>query len=388
MCVYYQHEEAISLVVTLRYFKNMTRLLFPMKTNGSILISATPAMHEYASRVVEAVRRHPDFAEVPYVPIRTEQFAIGELETTIEESVRGCSVFLFHSMFYPDVNTSWVELALALDSLSCGHVGKTCAVLPFISYTREDKKNPQKRNPLSSRVLAKHLETDANLRQIITMDLHAPQLEGLYRTAEVDGLPGARMFRRHLKREFEASYQRNYQDLIVTLEDEMNLSSPDVGGLNRARAVRQELGLNIDVGAIDKQRIGKNEVKHGAYIGPSVKGRKVLLIDDILDTAGSLVKGSDILYDLGAYEVTALCTHILASKKGDCRAEDYIRKSRVKVIGIETIPRTPEYITANSDWLTLLPSHEFFAEAVIESSIPRGSMHNVYKSDTPFVWSR
>lgn len=262
-----------------------------------------------------------------------KKFSDGEMQIVINESVRGAYVFFIQSTFGSAENI--LELLLMIDSAKRASAGYISAVIPYFGYARQDRKD-KPRVPISAKLMANLLEA-AGANRVMTMDLHADQIQGFF-DMPVDHLQSEAIYFPYLKS----------QNL-----DEVIFASPDVGGVKRARSYAQYFSKDLVI--CDKERIKANEVKAITVIG-DVKGRDVILVDDMVDTAGTLCKAADALMEKGAKSVKALCTHPVLSGN----AYENIEKSSLsKLITTDTIPLKKE-----SEKIVVLSCAKLFARAI------------------------
>jgi len=218
-------------------------------------------------------------------------FSDGEILVRIEENVRGMDVFLVQSASDP-VNKHIMELLIMLDALKRASAYRITAVLPYYGYARQDRKD-QPRVPITAKLVADLIAT-AGAHRVLTIDLHAGQIQGFF-NVPVDHLYATPVLLEHFK-------QVGLDNLVIV--------SPDAGGVERARAFAKRLKASLAI--IDKRRDGPNQTKLMNIIG-EVSGRNVLLLDDMIDTAGTLAQGAQALRDKGARTILAGCTHPVLS---------------------------------------------------------------------------
>ena len=218
-------------------------------------------------------------------------FSDGEIRVRIEENVRGADVFVAQSCCTP-VNTSIIELLIMIDALKRSSAYRITAVIPYFGYARQDRKE-QPRVPISAKLMA-DLITTAGADRVLTMDLHAGQIQGFF-NIPVDHLYATPVLLDYINK-------RGAADLVVV--------SPDAGGVERARAFAKRLQAQLAI--IDKRREGPNNTQVMTIIG-DVDGRNVLLLDDMIDTAGTIVQGAQACAEKGARMVWAGCTHPVLS---------------------------------------------------------------------------
>jgi ribose-phosphate pyrophosphokinase len=275
--------------------------------------------------------------KVPMGEILVSRFSEGEIRIKINEDVRGRDIFLIQPTC-PPVNDNVMELLIILDAFRRASARRITAVLPYYGYARQDRKD-QPRVPITAKLMA-NIITEAGADRVLTMDLHAQQIQGFF-DIPVDHLYAFPVI---------ASYFRKKKLKNITIV------SPDVGGIKMARAYAK--GLNADLAIVDKRRSGPNEVEAMNLIG-EVKGRTVLIPDDMIATAGSLVEAVNALVKFGAGEIYASCTHAILSGN----AVEKLKKSVLKEIVVtDTIPIPPE---KRIDKLTVLPVAPLFGEAIL-----------------------
>ena len=242
-------------------------------------------------------------------------FSDGEIRVKIEENVRGGDVFVVQSSCQP-VNDSLMELLIIIDALKRSSASRITAVIPYFGYARQDRKD-QPRVPISAKLVA-DLITTAGTDRVLTMDLHAGQIQGFF------NIPVDHLYALPVLLDYITKQKVKVSDLVVV--------SPDAGGVERARAFAKRLEANLAI--IDKRREGPNQTQIMNIIG-DVAGKSALLLDDMIDTAGTIVKGAQACMDHGAREVWAACTHAVLTGP----ALDRIQQSCLKqVIVTNSIP--------------------------------------------------
>jgi ribose-phosphate pyrophosphokinase len=242
------------------------------------------------------------------------RFSDGEVTVEIKQNVRARDVFVIQPTCAP-TNENLMELLFIVDALKRASARRITAVIPYYGYARQDRRPRSTRVPISAKVVADLLET-VGVERLLTMDLHADQIQGFF-DIPVDNIYASPVLLSDLK-------SRNYSNLVVV--------SPDVGGVVRARALAKQLGCDLAI--IDKRRPAANvsEVMH--VIG-EIDGRNCVIMDDMIDTAGTLVKAAEVLKDRGAKRVFAYCTHPILSGP----AIDRIAGSQIdEVVITNTIP--------------------------------------------------
>jgi ribose-phosphate pyrophosphokinase len=242
-----------------------------------------------------------------------KQFADGEIYLQIQENVRGADVFVIQPTCKP-VDRSLMELLLMIQALKLASAERITAVLPYYGYARQDRKD-KPRVPISARLIAALLET-AGADRVLTLDLHAAQIQGFF-DIPVDHLFATPVLMEHFK-------HPNVPAMTVV--------SPDAGGVERARAFAKR--LNAPLAIIDKRREEANVAEVMNVVG-EVDGRHCLLVDDLIDTAGTLVKGAEALMEKGAATVSACATHAVLSGPAVSRIEESCLK---EVVVTNSIP--------------------------------------------------
>jgi len=281
-----------------------------------------------------------DYLKLPLGGAKVKTFSDGEIQIEIDENVRTKTVYVVQSTCCP-VNDNLVELLLMIDALKRSSAHKITAVMPYFGYARQDKKVAP-RVPISAKVVANLLAT-AGADRLITMDLHAGQIQGFF-DIPVDNLFAAPVLIQYIKKQFK-------KDLIIV--------SPDAGGVERARAFAKRLGADLAI--IDKRRSAPNVAKAMAVIG-NVKNKVAVILDDMVDTAGTLTEAAEAIVNEGAKEVHACCAHPVLSGP----AVDRIRESSLKsMVATDTIPLSGKAEVC--DKLQVLSISELVGEAIIRS---------------------
>jgi len=281
-----------------------------------------------------------NYLRIPIGDAKVKTFSDGEIQIEINENVRGKDIFVIQSTCRP-VNDNLIELLLMADALKRSAARKIIAVIPYYGYSRQDKKVAP-RVPISAKLVADML-TVAGVTRVITMDLHAGQIQGFF-NIPVDNLFAAPIIINYLKEKIQ-------NDIVIV--------SPDAGGVERARAFAKR--LNADLAIIDKRREAPNEAKAMAVIG-NVKEKRVVILDDMIDTAGTMTEAVSALIRKGASEVHACCTHPVLSGP----AIDRIKNSEIKsLIVTDTIPLSEE--AKKMEKIVVLSIAELVGEAIIRS---------------------
>jgi len=269
----------------------------------------------------------------PLGEVYFSSFSDGEFQPSYEETVRGMDVFIIQSTFAPTENL--FELLLMIDAAKRASANKIIAVMPYFGFARQDRKD-KPRVAIGSKLVA-NLLTAAGVGRVVTMDLHADQIQGFFEKP-VDHLFASSIFIPYVQ-------QLNLPNLIM--------ATPDTGGTKRANAYAKY--LNVDMAICYKQRKVANQVDKMTLIG-DVKGKDVVLVDDIIDTAGTLSKAAGVMMEHGANSVRAICTHAVLSGPA---YERIIESSLVEVVVTDTIP-----LKAECDKIKVLSVADLFADVV------------------------
>lgn len=281
----------------------------------------------------ELAQRLANHLHVPLGDADVDQFSDGEISVEINENVRGSDVFIVQSTCAP-TNDSIMEIMVIADALRRASAGRITAVIPYFGYARQDRRVRSARVPITAKVVADML-TSVGVDRVLTVDLHADQIQGFF-DIPVDNVYGSPVLLDDIKKQ-------NYEDMMVV--------SPDVGGVVRARAVAKQLN-DCDLAIIDKRRPKANTSQVMHIIG-EVEGRTCVLVDDMVDTAGTLCKAAEALKQHGAKKVVAYATHAVLSGK----AIENIQNSKMdELVVTDTIPLTDKAkATGRIRQLTLAP---------------------------------
>ncbi|WP_210433173.1 ribose-phosphate pyrophosphokinase [Vreelandella massiliensis] len=274
---------------------------------SKLMVFAGNANPELAHKIAESLDSRMGNATVG-------QFSDGEIAVEINENVRGKDVFILQSTCAP-TNDNLMELILMVDALRRASATRITAVLPYFGYARQDRRVRSARVPISAKVVA-DMMVKAGVDRVMTMDLHADQIQGFF-DVPVDNVYGSPILLDDIERQ-------NYSDLVVV--------SPDVGGVVRARAIAKQ--LNADLAIIDKRRPQANQAQVMHIIG-EIEGRTCVVVDDMIDTAGTLCKAGEALKDHGAKRVVAYATHPILSGPA---VDNIVNSVLDEVVVTDTIP--------------------------------------------------
>ena len=276
-------------------------------------------------------------------------YSDGEFQPAFCENLRGCDVFLIQSTFPPADNL--MELLYMIDGAKRASANKIIAIIPYFGMARQDRKD-KPRIPIGAKLVA-NLLTAAGVDRVITMDLHADQIQGFF-DIPVDNIYASRIFLPYLKK-------RNFENLCI--------ASPDTGGTRRAASYAKYLDADLAIG--HKQRPRPNEIANLQIIG-DVKDKNVVIVDDMVDTAGTLCKAAKAIKDAGAKSVRAMCVHPVLSGKAYENLENSVLE---ELIVTDTIP-----LRKASYKITVLSTGKLFA-AVIEGVVSNSSISNLFNYD-------
>jgi ribose-phosphate pyrophosphokinase len=267
-------------------------------------------------QLAEAVAR---YLSIPLGKAHVGQFSDGEVQVEIMENVRGRDVFIIQPTCAP-TNDNIIELLVMIDAVRRASAMRVTAVIPYYGYSRQDRRPRSARVPLTAKVIADMI-SKSGADRVLTVDLHADQIQGFFEVP-VDNIYASPILLGDI-------WRQEYPNLMVV--------SPDVGGVVRARAIAKRLD-DADLAIIDKRRPRPNEAQVMNIIG-DVKDRQCVLVDDLVDTAGTLCQAADALKDHGADKVVAYCTHAVLSGK----AIDNIKASQLdELVVTDTIPLREE----------------------------------------------
>ena len=302
---------------------------------------------KFNSLKIFTANSHPELAHsianhlgVPLGRSEVGTFSDGEIGVSIIETVRGSDVYIIQSTCQP-VNNNLMELLIMLDAFKRASAGRITAVIPYFGYARQDRKT-KPRDPISAKLVA-DLITTAGADRVLTMDLHALQIQGFF-NIPLDHLAGSSILAPYFINKFRG------------ITDDLVVVSPDLGSVGRARAFAQR--CNAPIAMIDKRRTGKDLSEVCNIIG-DVKNKTAILLDDVIDTAGTICNAAKALADIGgAKEIYVCATHGVLSGEAVKRLGESVIK---EVILIDTIPIPPEKRPGN---FTVLSAAKMFSEAI------------------------
>jgi len=301
-----------------------------MMTTRHIKLFSGTSSHYLAEKIAESYG-------ISLGEVTVAHFSDGEFQPSIDETVRGCDVFIIQSTYSPTDNL--FELLLLIDAAKRASAHYITAVIPYFGFARQDRKD-KPRVAIGAKLVA-NLLTAAGATRIMTMDLHAPQIQGFF-DIPVDHLDASTVFVPYI------------ESLNLS---ELTIAAPDTGSAHRARTFAKF--FNAEIVVCDKHRKRANEIESMTVIG-DVEGKNVVIVDDIVDTAGTMTKAAAMLKDKGAISVRAICTHPVLSGSAYERIENSVLE---EVVVCDTIP-----LKKKTKKIKVLPTAPFFARVI----------HNVY----------
>lgn len=300
-------------------------------THGTVKIFAGNSCPKLAKAIADRL-------ELPLGKCEVSRFSDGEVSVTIGESVRGCDVFVIQSTSYP-VNDNLMELLVMIDAFKRASCASCAVVMPYFGYARQDRK-ARARDPITAKLVANMLQA-AGADRVLTMDLHSTQLQGFF-DIPVDNLLGMPVLAKY----FIANGFKN-DDLVIV--------SPDVGSVARSRALASKFDAPLAI--IDKRRPKANVMEVMNVIG-DVKDKVCLMLDDMIDTAGTITQGAKALADNGAKAVYACCTHGVLSGPAIKRLDESVLK---EVVILDTIQQPEGKLCPKIKEVTVA---DIFADAI------------------------
>ncbi|MFV0299596.1 MAG: ribose-phosphate pyrophosphokinase [Paracoccus sp. (in: a-proteobacteria)] len=309
-----------------------------------------------ASSIARRMSMHRGM-NVGLVDARVERFNDQEIFVEVFENVRGEDMYIIQPTSNP-ANDNLMELLIMADALKRSSADRITAVIPYFGYARQDRR-AKARTPISAKLVA-NLLTEAGVDRVLTLDLHAAQIQGFF-DIPVDNLYAAPVFALDVQHHFKGK------------TDNLMVVSPDVGGVARAREMAQRIGAPLSI--VDKRREKAGEVAEMTVIG-DVRGKACIIVDDICDTAGTLVKAAQVLMDNGATEVHAYITHGVLSGP----AVERITKSVMSSLVITDSIQPTEQVKAAPN-IRIVPTAPMFAQAIL--NIWNGtSVSSLFETDT------
>ncbi len=312
------------------------------------MIFAGNSNRPLAQRIVDRLR-------MPLGKAQVGRFSDGEVAVEIDENVRGKDVFILQSTCAP-TNDNLLELLIMADAVKRASAGRITAVIPYYGYARQDRRPRSARVPISAKVVADVI-TAAGFHRVLTVDLHADQIQGFFNMPVDNVYSSPVLVADALARNFGSLGSLGSLGTGSGASGDMVVVSPDVGGVVRARAIAKQLD-DADLAIIDKRRPKANEAQVMHIIG-DVEGRPCVIVDDIVDTAGTLCKAAAALKDCGATRVAAYCTHPVLS---GAAVERIAQSALDELVVTDTIALRPD--AQACERIRQLSLDELLAEAI------------------------
>ncbi|MEC8630044.1 MAG: ribose-phosphate pyrophosphokinase [Pseudomonadota bacterium] len=309
--------------------------------NEPKLISGN-ANRQLASAISRRMSIHRGF-DVGLVDARVERFNDGEIFVEVYENVRGEDMFIIQPTSNP-ANDNLMELLIIADALRRSSAGRITAVIPYFGYARQDRRT-KARTPISAKLVA-NMMVEAGIERILTMDLHATQIQGFF-DIPVDNLYASPVFALDIRHNFKGGM------------DDIMVVSPDVGGVSRARELAKRIDAPLSI--VDKRREKPGEVAEMTVIG-DVVGKKCIIVDDLVDTAGTLCKAAEHLMEAGAQEVHAYISHGVLSGP----AVERVTNSKLSSLVITDSIQATEAVKGCKN-IRIVPTAPLFAQSIINT---------------------
>ena len=338
----------------------------PMATTPEPKIIAGTSNRPLAEQCARRISMHQG-RQVGLIDARVERFADAEIFVEVYENVRGEDMYVIQSTSNP-ANDHLMELLIMADALRRSSAQRITAVIPYFGYARQDRRT-KARTPISAKLVA-NMMVSAGIERVLTMDLHAAQIQGFF-DIPVDNLYASPVFALDLMHHFKGRL------------DDVMVVSPDVGGVARARELATRIGAPLSI--VDKRREKAGEVAGMTVIG-DVRGKRCIIVDDICDTAGTLCKAADTLIEAGATEVHAYITHGVLSGPA---VERVSTSNLASLVVTDTI--APTAAVAGCDRIRVVPTAPIFAQAVlniwnghsVSSLFDNATLEPIYESRYP-----
>jgi ribose-phosphate pyrophosphokinase len=331
--------------------------------DGIVIIASGPII-PMAKRVVERLRKQA--LPIEFQELEVKQFNYPEKCFELADNVRGKTVFLFHGYTH-DPDGDFMKMQLLADAIRRSSARSITIITPFLPYTRQDRL--LSRGPFSAKLIAQMIEVNPKIEQLVTVDLHAPQIAGFFNNIHVENIPGHALFVPFVREKFATTAN---ETTLIGFDDKTAIST-DVGGAKRAREFAEHVGLGVAI--VDKRR-GPDGSEALSLVG-SVN-RVGILYDDIGDTVGSLVNAAEIARKNGTEKVYAIVSHGLLSKKGDSTAEKKLRDANIRLIMSDSFPRSEAYLKRNKH-IVIAASDGLMADIISALISVNGSVKSVIK---------
>ncbi len=327
-----------------------------------VVILSSEEMSRIAKNVAKKMKTLSD--RYTHLDVEYKSFANGEIAVHIPETIRSKEVYFFHSLYYPDVNTSIMKMLLTNNAIALAAPRSLVLVLLYIPYLRQDRKD-QPRVPISARLIADIIEQNRAVKRVITMDMHADQEQGFF-SIPVDNLRGGIMCAEY----FKTKYGKKLSEFMVV--------APDFGAAVRAERFAKRIGENVPVAILQKERKPGGLVETHALIGESPEGKQIILFDDMIDSGNTIIAAAKALRERGAKDIHICVTHGIFSPSGGTSAEQKFAEAKIHVVVTDTIPRSEEYQKKNASWLTMISTENLLANVLAQSDSYGGSVSKLF----------
>lgn len=335
----------------------MTKSKVKIIPRGGIAFVTHGHLHKAALAAKQQLKKR-GVKNIKVQKLNVIRFPSGEVKPQIAENVRGKDIFFFFGFSTGNFNDELITLVIAMNTLDKADCGRVTLVLPFFPYTRQDQKDDS-RTPLSASVIIRMLELSSSFDRVITVDLHAGQLESVFSSRiKFDHLHGGVVMAPAIKKYLKGEIK----DLVVI--------APDNGSAKRAKKLAHDIGSNVPIAIFDKERTQRRS-KTGAMIGAEIDNKICFINDDMIDTSGTIADAASILKQEGAKEVIISSTHAILSTKDGMRAYEKLATAGVNVIVTDSLATEPR------DWLTVLPIGSLMGDVIYENITPNGSVSKI-----------
>ncbi len=325
-----------------------------------LVITSVGNMIPMAKRVVEILKDRS--IAVEFQQLEVKAFPYPETWVELERNVRGKAAFHFQPYDHSP-NENFMVMQLVFDALYRSRAKSITGFTGFLPYTRQDR--VQAREPFSAKLIASMIEVNPIIDQLVTFDLHVPQIAGFFNKIHVENIPGHALAAPYIRQAF------------ASILHELTIVSTDVGGVARARELANRLGVGLAI--IDKQH-DKNGSKALNLIGKITTNN--IIYDDIADTSGSLVSAAELLRANGSQNEWAYVTHALLSKRDGIAAEKRLRDARLKLIATNTFPRDEAYLKTHREYFTMVHADGLMADLMMALITVNGSVKKTIKDWT------
>lgn len=344
--------------------ESLIRSRLPVFLHQGRAIVSLPGMHEIGDTLT-TILNEQHLNAVSHLKVKWHAFANHEGKPEIFESIRGVHAFLLCPLQFPNPDSAFMRAMITADALKRASVDGITYVAPYFSFARQDRK-ANAREPITARMIADFMGTNASIQRMITFDVHAAQIQGFF-SIPVDDLHGLVLHAAYIRRRF--TKKEDFRKVTII--------APDIGSVKRAEKLADLLGevwkIVVPFAIIDKKRQKTNEAKTAAIIG-RVRGRHCIFVDDMIDGGGTMRNAYTTVMDAGALSAEAAVTHLILSGN----ATKKFQKLGMRVIGTQTIPRSPAFREKHKKWLNFEPIEPRLAQTIHEASIVGGSVSKLF----------